>query len=240
MWSKKAFIFLVCLWGCGSNSATTSVQGVLVSVTNSSLPASPDPVIKLSGRNASEFDLTYQTSTSGGNQKVFTLDGVVGSRSSTFEVSHAQLATTVSYSLVPEDVQTISLAAMTSAAFTTTQTYGNTALNPTTVDTVNKATVMGQVSPSGGGCGSATSVSLLNASDASPSTGTGSSVSLYFNSGGTALVTGGFADDECNFVIFNVAEGSYVLRILSASSSVLASFDVVAVKGKISFGVDLL
>ncbi|MCB0326870.1 MAG: hypothetical protein KDD52_04540 [Bdellovibrionales bacterium] len=238
LWSKSllcAALCLICVY-CKGDGSVGSIQGVLISLTSEPVPSSPDPVLKVAGHDASEFTTQYQASTTGGNQRVFAMEGVETDQSQVFELSHSQLASVISYVFESDELSSISLASLTNTALTSIVSLGNAAISM--VDTNNKATVLGQVSSSGGGCGQAHQAVLVNASDGSAPIG--SSDSLYFNSDGSALVTGSFADDECNFVIFNLDQGNYILKIVSSSSQVLAQYNIVAVTGKISVGVDLL
>lgn len=235
-------IQLVFVLACSEGGGTQNVQGTLASTgsccSSATIPLTPTPTITVLGRSSTAFQVEFKENSQTATGVTFTLKGLPANESLIFSTFQAGFDTLISFPFTVGGNKALALGILPQG---TIQTILQNAPSEVGVTNPSRPIIMGQIDPFGTAtqtCNGIQNVQLVNKSDDLPS----SSVQgpFYFNSSGT-LVTGGFSDQQCSYIFFNVLEGEYKIQFLvtNPSPNLIAEHEVLAINNQVSFGLGI-
>lgn len=241
MKKKNHFAVLLALFfsSCTGDGTFRDVQGVVKSASPSTfnVPGSPVPTISILGRNSDEFLVEFTEETLNTPLANFVIRGVPKNKLITFEIQHPSFDPIISFPYDISKTSSITLPAL--EAGTVAQIIAQIEnLSGQTV-TPTAGMILGQLASegsSGGGCSPLTSVAIRSKESGQPIAVLGP---YYFSPSGNVVNTGSFNDSQCNYVMANVLPGVYILDFLDNASNKQTEYEVIALGGNVSFGVDV-
>lgn len=228
------------LMHCSESGNTVTFQGLLQAVQEGVvIPLEPIPTVTVLGRNADEFEVAFE-GTAASAQIPFTLKDLPANQELVFQTGGTTLETVLSFpvSTSSDAAQSIPVLAggSISAFIDLAEDDGGINID---VDT-SLGIVAGIVSPSFtdsvvSTAGTVDSVRMMQKNADDPVLYQGP---FYFDSGGNLVDAGSCPDAECNYIFFDVPEGTFRFQKLDSSDQVLAQQDVVVLASRLTFGME--
>ncbi|MCB0271635.1 MAG: hypothetical protein KDD46_01320 [Bdellovibrionales bacterium] len=225
---------------CGGGSSTVTLDGILQAVQQGiNVPTDPVPTVSILGRNADEFEMAVSTATAS-SQVQFTLKGVPADQDLVFRVSGSAIESVLSFPINASEDGSHRVPVLIGNSIST---FIAMAENPSGINIdvdENLGIVAGILQPPFSDSVVSTGANTDRVRMVQKNTNTEITYDgpYYFNSQGDLVDSGSCPDQECNYIFFNVPEGSFRFQKLDSGSNVLAQNDVVVLASQLTFGME--